>query len=374
MTAALSRSLLALALATVVLAAIAAPVGAATTDEDAPQQQQVTELDLRASLTGELFVVAGWFELTALVEGSLDTTAQETDLGGTYDVGLTDSLGAFEFRGEVVGTVDASRVLFTFEGDASSFGGAESTSPSAVSSATDEAVGSSRVVTVAGGPTSLAFVAGEAAGADPTPVLDSAAASRVTPLQSGSFRLLGVSFLDVYWQLATLVLGVVLFGVLPGFSRRVADLGAGEPVRTSGAGLVVTLVVPVVLLLVGLSLFGVPLAVVGAALYLVFWWVGAVYGRFTVGMWLLGAVPRALAAVDVDADVSWVENGWAGLLVGAFAVGFLVQIPIAGPTVEAAVLLLGLGGVSRLAYRSYRRTERGDPAHPIEAATGQRDE
>ncbi|MFC6976679.1 hypothetical protein ACFQL1_21435 [Halomicroarcula sp. GCM10025709] len=135
-----------------------------------------------------------------------------------------------------------------------------------------------------------------------------------------------------------------------------ADLSVGDPVRTGGAGLAVVLVVPIVLLLLGLSLFGIPLALAGTAVYLVLWWIGAVYGRFAAGLWLLGVGARLLAALDIE--VRRVENRWAGLLVGTVAVGLLAVLPILGQIVEAVVLLLGLGGLSRLAYGSYQRTER----------------
>jgi hypothetical protein len=162
--------------------------------------------------------------------------------------------------------------------------------------------------------------------------------------------------MDLYWSLATLLLGLVLVGVLPRFSRRVADVGASDPLRSGGAGLVVVLLVPLALLVLGLSLFGIPVALAGIAVYLVLGWVGAVYGRFTVGMWVLAAIPQALAYIDVD--VRRVENRWAGLLVGTFLVGFAVLIPIVGTFVDGLVVLLGLGAVTRIAYSSYRRTER----------------
>ena len=370
MTASPSRAILALVLVTL-LAGTAGPVAAGPT---APAQQPlVTELDLQASLTGEVVMVAGWFELTAVGEGRLDTGAQESDLGGTFDVDLAEPFGEFEYRGEVVGTVNASRVLLAFEGNASGLGGGES--------AAGGAVGASRDVRIAGVPGAPTLETGSPGHVESAPVAGPGgrmvrhgqpAALPVPPFQAGRLRRLGISVFDLYWQLATLVLGLVVVGLLPRFSRRVADLGAGDPLRTGGVGLAVVLVVPVALLVLGLSLFGIPLALAGAAVYLVLWWVGAVYGRFTVGIWLLGAVPRALAVVDVD--VRRVENRWAGLLVGTVAAGLLVLIPVVGPLLEAIVLLLGLGGVTRLAYRSYRHTERGERAPAVEAVTGSTDE
>ncbi|WP_277556070.1 hypothetical protein [Halobaculum limi] len=362
MTVAPARTVFALVLVVLVLAGNAVPVSGAATTAPVQQQPQVTELDLQASLTGELVVTAGWFELTAMAEGRLDTGTQETDLGGTYDVALAEPFGEFAFRGEVVGIVNASRVLLTFEGDASDFGGAAALAPPTTLSPTAGAAGPSWHSALTGVPGDSRFGSTQLESLDISSADDqvaqqhSVATPSVAPVQLNPFRRLGISLFDAYWQLATLVLGLVLIGLLPNFSRRVADLGTGDPLRTAGTGLAVVLIVPIVLLLLGLSLFGIPLALAGAAVYLVLSWVGAVYGRFTVGMWVLSAIPRVLAALGADSRP--IENRWAGLLVGTAVVGLLVLLPVVGPVVESIVLLLGLGGVTRLAYRSYRRTER----------------
>ncbi|WP_255152435.1 hypothetical protein [Halorarius halobius] len=371
------RGFLAVLAVAVVLAGIAGPVGGETTTAQLRQEPVVTELDLRASLTGELVVVAGWFEVTALVDGRLDTGAQETDLGGTVDVDLAEPFGEFAYRGAVVGTVNASRVLFAFEGNASTLGWSAEVVPPTASAATGGDGGASRNVGLAGTAGVLTIDPGSSEPPERTPAVDPTErlgrpTASVPPLQLRPFRQLGISFFDLYWQLATLVLGLLVVGLFPNASRRVADLGASDPLRTGGAGLAVVFLVPVALLVLGLSLFGIPLAVAGAAVYLVLWWVGAVYGRFTVGLWVLGAVPRALALVDIDARR--VENRWAGLLVGTAVVGLLVLLPTVGPLVEAVVLLLGLGGITRLAYGSYRRTERVERAPTVEAGVGSGDE
>lgn len=384
------RTLLSLFIVTLVIASVAGPVGAqAATEpmpqqqvtEPMPQQQLVTELNLRASLTGDFVVVAGWFQLTAMAEGYVDTGAQETDLGGTYDIGFAETLGEFQFRGEVVGAINASRVLVTFEGDASSFGGGEAAIQPTGFSTTGESVRSGLHAGLDGAYSALSLYPENRERVEPAQSVgsidervyrNSSVVLPATPLQLTPWRALGISFLDLYWQLSTLLLGVVVVGLLPRFSRRIADLGAAEPLRTGGAGLAVVFVVPIALAVLGLSLFGIPLAIAGAAIYLVVWWLGAVYGRFTLGHWLLGAISRALAAVDVDSRR--VENRWAGLLVGTAAVGLLAVIPVLGPIIEAVILLLGLGGIARLAFQSYRRTERAEGTHRVTVASNSDDE
>jgi hypothetical protein len=178
---------------------------------------------------------------------------------------------------------------------------------------------------------------------------------------------LRVSWLDLYGFLANLLLGVLLVGFFPRFSRRVADVVAEEPARTWGTGLLVAVLVPLALALLGFSLFGLPVALAGAAVFVVLTWIGAVYARFAIGMWLLSALPRALAVVGYDRPP--VENRWLGLVLGAFVVALLLQLPTVGPILDGLVLLFGLGGVARLAYRTYRRTER--PTEPESTSLGE---
>ncbi|WP_379776313.1 hypothetical protein [Haloarcula pelagica] len=125
MTTAIARIVTAFVLLTLVLASTAGPIGAETTTAPAQQEPMTTELSLQAALTGDLVVVAGWFQLTGTAEGRLDTSTGASDLDGTFDVGPAVPFGEFAYRGEVVGTVNASRVLFAFEGNATTLRGEE---------------------------------------------------------------------------------------------------------------------------------------------------------------------------------------------------------------------------------------------------------
>jgi hypothetical protein len=123
---------------------------------------------------------------------------------------------------------------------------------------------------------------------------------------------------------------------------------------------------PLVLLLLALSLFGLPLAPVGALLFLTLSWVGAVYGRLAIGAWLLDEVPPRLATVGVDRPP--IDNRWAALLVGSLPVGVLIQMPYLGPAVDTVVVALGLGALVRIVIRTYRRTERSKAAEQPSAS------
>lgn len=153
---------------------------------------------------------------------------------------------------------------------------------------------------------------------------------------------------DVYGVLVTLAVGAVLLLAFPGFSERVADRIVEEPLRTGAIGLLALVGVPVVLVLLAITIVGIPLTIVGAVAFAIAVWVAAVYGRFAVGAWLV--------------SLAGVESRWAGLLVGVLAVAVLKLVPVLGGLVEPVVALLGLGAIAALGRETYRR-RRGDPAH-----------
>lgn len=178
----------------------------------------------------------------------------------------------------------------------------------------------------------------------------------LAPAQARSGDFLRVSLWGLYGFIVNLLLGLVLLAALPSFSRRVTDEMVDDPVRTGALGIAALVAVPLLLLLLALSLFGLPLALAGAVAFVVLSWVGAVYVRIAIGTWLLAAVPRALSRVG--GDYPPVKNRWAGLLVGAVVVAVLLAVPVLGGLVDILVIALGLGAVGRLVSRAYRRTER----------------
>jgi len=149
----------------------------------------------------------------------------------------------------------------------------------------------------------------------------------------------------VYGFFVNLLLGAVLLLVFPRFSGSVAARVGDDPLRTGAIGLIALVAIPLVLFALLVTIVGIPLAVVGALLFGLLLWVGLVYGRFAVGVWLL-------SLADVD-------NRWLGLIVGLVVLGLVAAIPWIGGLVDFLVLLLGLGAVAVLLYTGYGRSRTG---------------
>ena len=145
----------------------------------------------------------------------------------------------------------------------------------------------------------------------------------------------------LYGLLANLLLGVLLLALFPGFSARVADGVTDRPARSTGVGLLTVFAVPLVLLLVALTIVGIPLSLVGAIAFAVLVWVAVVYGQYALGVWALSFTDR--------------ENRWLALVVGLVGVTVLGAVPVLGALLDLAVFLLGLGALVLALRGAYER-------------------
>ncbi|MEF8976833.1 MAG: polymer-forming cytoskeletal protein [Halapricum sp.] len=153
-----------------------------------------------------------------------------------------------------------------------------------------------------------------------------------------------------YTILVNLVLGAVLLAAMPGFSRRVSETVADEPVKSGGAGLLTLVGAPIGLVLLAITIIGIPLSIAGAVMFGLLAWIALLYGRIAVAAW-------ALHQADVD-------NKWLALVVGIVGFGLLDQIPILGGLLSLVTFLLGLGAIALVlvALRRERGDEGSEPA------------
>ncbi|MFW5917277.1 MAG: bactofilin family protein [Halorubrum sp.] len=136
-----------------------------------------------------------------------------------------------------------------------------------------------------------------------------------------------------YGVAANLALGGVLLLAFPRFSRGVAERVGDDALVSGGVGLLVLIGAPVLLVLVAITVVGIPLALVGLAAYVVALWVGSVYGRYALGSWVLDRIGR--------------PNRWLALLLGVVGIALLGLIPLVGGLADLLALLLGLGALGR---------------------------
>ncbi|WP_331232619.1 bactofilin family protein [Natronorarus salvus] len=155
----------------------------------------------------------------------------------------------------------------------------------------------------------------------------------------------------VYAFVLNLLLGAVLLALFPRFSEDVADRVSTEPVKTGLVGLGLFIAVPLVLVLVALTVIGIPLSIGGAIAFAFLLWIGVVYGRFAIGAWLL-----SLAGMD---------NLWLALVGGLLVGAVLSQVPFIGGLLNVVILLLGLGALATGLYEYRRRSRPSSAPAPL---------
>ncbi|MFC4405263.1 bactofilin family protein [Haloarchaeobius iranensis] len=270
-------------------------------------------------VTGDVNVAAANIDIAGRVDGDVSSggasiaLAETAVVGGEFRVGASDVTIAGNVAGNVVVGADTIRLTETavIGGDLRYDGDISGVEDAAVAGSVvrDESIGG--------------------AGVDVAPwVIDGA--------------------LAVYGFVTNLLLGAALLLVLPGFSRAVADRAVSDPLRSGGVGLLTVVGVPVLLVLLVLTLVGIPFAVAGAVLFGLFGWVALVYGRFALGSWL---VARAGG-----------DNRWISLTVGLLLGTLFGMLPLVGGVVDVVVSLVGLGALVLVLYARYGRGSREEPA------------
>jgi hypothetical protein len=152
----------------------------------------------------------------------------------------------------------------------------------------------------------------------------------------------------LFWLVSTAALifvGVLVKAFFPGVSERAVAFVSDSPWASLGVGLVFLVAVPVALLIVMITVAGIPAAIIAGMLYLVFAYVSRVF----IGVWI-GRKVMALFKRGRVASFFW------PLLVGVVIIGLVGLIPVLGWLFRVFCLLIGLGALW-LALWSSRSTQ-----------------
>lgn len=162
-------------------------------------------------------------------------------------------------------------------------------------------------------------------------------------------------FVSIYFFLVNLVVGALLLLVFPRFTDRLAVSAQEQPGTTALAGIGALVGTPIALVLIALTIVGIPITIFGALAYGLGIWLAIILGRYVVGVWLLSLVD--------------VQNRWLALVTGLVAMAILTRVPYVGDVLDLLVLVVGLGALALGLLRGYRR-RRGRSEPPTEATDG----
>ena len=148
------------------------------------------------------------------------------------------------------------------------------------------------------------------------------------------------------WPTGSFVIGALLLLILPGFLRDTSTLAVGEWGRNLGIGFAVVVAVPVAVILLFVTLIGIPLGLLTIAFYVALLLLGYLVGAVALGDFVLGRLAPARAAAI----------GWRvlALLAVLIALGIVRRVPLVGGWVLSLVFLVGVGALSRRAVHAAR--------------------
>lgn len=261
------------------------------------------------TVTGDVEAFAGTVQIDGMVDGSISAAA------GTLQLGEDATIG-----GSISAAAGSIRLLGSVDGDVEAGAGS-------VSLGEDARIGGD--LTYAG-----TLDRRPGASVEGTVTRRSEVAVDAPPRGRLPSVLLGA-----YAFLVNLLVGALLLLVAPTFAESVVRRVHRTTLVAGLLGLATAVLVPVALLVVAITIVGLPLAVVGGLLFALVLWVGLLLGRYAVGAWLVG--------------FAGVRNRWAALVVGLLVVALVGAVPYVGGLVSGVVTLLGLGGLVLVGRERY---------------------
>jgi cytoskeletal protein CcmA (bactofilin family) len=139
-----------------------------------------------------------------------------------------------------------------------------------------------------------------------------------------------ILFFKVISFVSTLILGLLLIFLFPGFSHGVVSTLREKPMASLGWGFVWLIVTPLALITLLMTVVGIPLALILFPLY----FISLYLARIVIILWAGTAILERMGKGG--------HPGW-GLLIGLFLYTLLTLIPGPGGLVSLFVILFGLG-------------------------------
>jgi len=155
--------------------------------------------------------------------------------------------------------------------------------------------------------------------------------------------------IGAFWSMIFLG-GSLLLGIALILVKRDRVVAITEEIKNNAAldgliGLAVIVVIPALLILIAISLVGIPIAVAGLAVYLLVFLTAKVLVGITIGLLLLRLLKKE----------GRISLGWA-LLVGMILLAISYKIPIVGWVVYFVAWAIGAGALTMLLFRKKSTT------------------
>ena len=167
------------------------------------------------------------------------------------------------------------------------------------------------------------------------------------------------SFRILFWILSIpglLIVGLLLHSAFPNHTEAVVTAISESPWKNLGIGLVFLAAVPAAVLIALLTLVGIPAGILAAIAYGVLLYVSRIYIGLWIGRKLLATVKSSLATAFF----------WP-LVAGVVLVALVGLIPFLGWLFRFFLLLVALGAISTVIWRSLQKKKEGPPIMTLPA-------
>jgi cytoskeletal protein CcmA (bactofilin family) len=325
-------------------------------------------IDIRDDMNGQLIAVAGATNIEGRIDGGAVIAAGRINIAGTVQDDVLAASGAFTLwpqaqiggdlrlasgDAEVAGAVGGDLVVMAgsvvvagqIGGDLRTMAGKVIVLPGAV-------IGG-RIITHGPGLVDVSRDAQVLGGVAPS---EPQQTKRNRENRGGSHALITGTLLFTFLRLpviglGTLITGLLFLAIFPSFAEAAAGTLRAQPGASVLTGFVTFAAVPLAILVLMLTILGLPVAVLAAAAFLLILVVAYGFGALT----LICAIWRRMRSVN-ERSLALPTGFWRRalcLFIALAVLSLLRPLPIAGDIAFWGTLMLGLGGLTLEVWRRW---------------------
>jgi hypothetical protein len=292
------------------------------------------EVSIGGSVGDDLYTAGGQIQVDAIISGNARVAGGAVTIGPATTIGggLTVSGGRLRFEGTVHDRLEATGASVSLDGVV--LGDAEVRAEQ-VEIGPNTRIDGKLVVHSSQEPV-IPEGARIAGGIEFNPTDPGTA--HETPAVAPEVRSVAHGVGSFLWMLGVFIAGTLFMLAFPGYSQRAAARIGSDPLKTLALGFVLLFCLPVLVVLLLITIIGIPLALLVLLLYLLLLFLGWVTAALFLSHKLLG-VMRGGGQPS--------STGWRmfALLLGVLGLWLLGQLPYVGGWVSFAALLLGIGAL-----------------------------
>ena len=292
-------------------------------------------------INGDLLVAGGTVTISGDISQDVRAAGGQTTISGNIGNNLTLGGGTVEITdsakigGSLVAGAGNINIAAPIGKDVR-LGGGNVTLSSNVGGNFDAGVGSLRLTSKASVDGDLTYWSSADASIDSAAIISGEVVKhftdQVTPSPTKALGILaGINiFLTIISSISTLILGLLLIKLLPGYTQSVVNKLRKRPWASLGIGFLGVIVIPIVFVLLLITVVGIPLALILAGSYLITLFIVRIFAMRLIGQLIFERF-------------NWKENDYTSFVLGLIIYYLIQLLPIIGGIWTAIILLATLG-------------------------------